>query len=386
MLIDDILPVWHKRERHRLRTDVSAANLLRAAEDLTWDEVAVFRNLMRLRAGGRRMHDRPHRHDPHGFTELVRDRTIVYGESAVRGVRRAPQFCRWTVVLVDFDQPGCKIGMNFRADSGQLTTETRIYLTDAAARRSFAPLARGRPSWLDPARMAREAKAAISERAPRGLTPCTGTHGRPRPLPTMANGAIWCAALTPSPPRSSAVCGRPPTLTSVLPRRGNARSPCLPTPCRIETGAVRSGQLLIPDLAPFGFEVLFDAEWIYLEPSPHDAGSLLWTVAENLSLWPGLPPTLKDPSVVALVGRAGDEIVAGVVANRSSDVVGLSNLVVLNAEPDDVWAGAVAAVSTRYAGLALVGYESGASLDAAHRAGFVSVGPLRIWLASSSAP
>jgi hypothetical protein len=132
--------------------------------------------------------------------------------------------------------------------------------------------------------------------------------------------------------------------------------------------------------------VLFDAEWIYLEPSPHDAGSLLWTVAENLSLWPGLPPTLKDPSVVALVGRAGDEIVAGVVANRSSDVVGLSNLVVLNAEPDDVWAGAVAAVSTRYAGLALVGYESGASLDAAHRAGFVSVGPLRIWLASSSAP
>jgi hypothetical protein len=58
----------------------------------------------------------------------------------------------------------------------------------------------------------------------------------------------------------------------------------------------------------------------------------------------------------------------------------LSNLFTTTADVDQVWAGGIAAISTHVPDLPLVGYKDGASLQAAHRAGFVSVGPLRVWL------
>jgi len=68
--------------------------------------------------------------------------------------------------------------------------------------------------------------------------------------------------------------------------------------------------------------------------------------------------------------------VAGVIANRSNSVVGLSNAFGL----DHDWGPAVQAVCERFPGLAMVGYEHGSDLAAARAAGFVSVGPLRVWL------
>jgi hypothetical protein len=136
------------------------------------------------------------------------------------------------------------------------------------------------------------------------------------------------------------------------------------------------------DLGPLGFRVLFDAEWIHLSTASTTVDSLEWSPASEFPAWRHIPSSVfDDPSVAALVARSGDDIVAGVIANRSDDVVGVSNMVVMGAAPDEVWSSAVGAVSTRFPGLPLVGYESGASLDAAHRAGFVSIGPLRIWLA-----
>jgi hypothetical protein len=143
VLIDEVLPAWHWRERHRQRTDADPATVLRITQALTWDEVRAFRILMRIRAGGRRM--------PGatviggltrmGFTELVRGPDeIVYG-----GIGRpwrphgrlTPLDARQS--FVDFAEAGyAKMAFNFQVAAGELTTETRVYLTDARARRAFA--------------------------------------------------------------------------------------------------------------------------------------------------------------------------------------------------------------------------------------------------------
>jgi hypothetical protein len=89
-----------------------------------------------------------------------------------------------------------------------------------------------------------------------------------------------------------------------------------------------------------------------------------------------VPPLLADPAVAVLAAERDGEIVAGVVANRSPRVVGLSNVF----GDDARFAGAVAAVRRFAPGMAVVGYESGEALERAVRDGFRVVGALRIWL------
>jgi len=139
------------------------------------------------------------------------------------------------------------------------------------------------------------------------------------------------------------------------------------------------------DLTSAGFRVLFEAEWIHRPSALPTVDGPLWIPArppDVREIWGEalLPSLLAEPEVTMFVARAADEIVAGVIANRSDKVVGLSNLVVLAADPDEVWIGAIAAISAQFPGLPLVGYESGDDLVTAHRAGFNSVGPLRVWL------
>jgi len=155
------------------------------------------------------------------------------------------------------------------------------------------------------------------------------------------------------------------------------------------------------DLAPLGFRSLFDAEWIRLE---HDAlthaGGLpatgwrrLTTPEELVRFEDGwrahgspattrvfLPALLADESVAFLTVEREGAILAGVVANRSPHVVGLSNFFAAGPEVDAQLAGAVAAVRRSSPGAAVVGYESGESLARARRAGFRAVGALRIWV------
>ena len=57
-----------------------------------------------------------------------------------------------------------------------------------------------------------------------------------------------------------------------------------------------------------------------------------------------------------------------------------SNLFTVTGDEEQAWAGAIAAISARFPGLPLVGYEGDAGLPTAHRTGFVSVGRLRVWL------
>jgi hypothetical protein len=156
------------------------------------------------------------------------------------------------------------------------------------------------------------------------------------------------------------------------------------------------------DLSGSGFEVLFDAEWIH-RPATATAtagagagagvglGALSWKVVETvdeLRVWAAAhgggavfhPALLHDPAVAVLSATdAAERLAAGVIGNRSRGVIGLSNLFTVSADPDEAWAGAVAALSRVFPGLPLVGYERGEDLAAAHRAGFTGVGRLRVW-------
>jgi len=146
------------------------------------------------------------------------------------------------------------------------------------------------------------------------------------------------------------------------------------------------------DLARDGFGLLFDAEWIHREPSQQRADDRLgWSVArtpDELVTWGAAhgggevfgPVLLDDPAVTILMALDGLAVSAGVIGYRSGSVVGVSNFFPTTADIDQAWAGAITAISTHVADVPLVGYEDGASLQAARRAGFVSVGPLRVWL------
>jgi hypothetical protein len=142
--VDDALPRWHHRERHRVQLRAGPDRVLTAFEALTWREVPLFRVLMAIRSAGRtsRTGDRPVLDDftGIGFAEVARTGTeLVYA-----GIGRpwSPSGGMRTVTSLDsfraFDEPGwAKMAVDFRVDNGDFTTETRVLLTDRAAQRSF---------------------------------------------------------------------------------------------------------------------------------------------------------------------------------------------------------------------------------------------------------
>ena len=115
------------------------------------------------------------------------------------------------------------------------------------------------------------------------------------------------------------------------------------------------------DLLPYGFRVLFEAEWIYQ--------SALVRHSEHQRSEEGARLSIAGGSVIA---------------NRSDAVVALSNLVVAAGAAEQGWRDAVRAVGEAYPGRDLVGYERAEDLPAARSAGFRTIGPLRIWIKDGS--
>ena len=158
------------------------------------------------------------------------------------------------------------------------------------------------------------------------------------------------------------------------------------------------------DLAPAGFRLLAEASWIVGDGGPDgppDDG-LSWdkvTSAGELSDWetawagggsddgpvfrPGL---LSDPRCAILACRQGDAIIAGAVVYAAGRAAGISNLFSTGLPPDRLWASIQPAVARLHPHLPVVGYEEGASLEAARQAGFRIQGTLRIWARPSPAP
>jgi hypothetical protein len=137
--VADALPVYHHRERHSLHVEATPEAALAAARETQLGDVPVVAVLFRLRGlrapGGRpiwaSMQARGFRlHDP--------ETLVLVGRpwSPAGGLRAVSDFA-------GFDEPGyAKMGMDLRAlpegAGARLETETRIYLTDASARRRFA--------------------------------------------------------------------------------------------------------------------------------------------------------------------------------------------------------------------------------------------------------
>lgn len=158
------------------------------------------------------------------------------------------------------------------------------------------------------------------------------------------------------------------------------------------------------DLAPLGFRPLFQAAWLWCTPSrPRRSASapgLRWTrvesaseLAEWESAWdqeraqpsPGghpplfLPALIDDPDIVFLAAYRGHRLAAGAIANHTGDVVGLSNVFVLDGETAVFWPQFLERIHEHFPGLPVVGYERGAELALARQAGFELLEPLTVW-------
>ena len=146
------------------------------------------------------------------------------------------------------------------------------------------------------------------------------------------------------------------------------------------------------DLHGSGYNVLFDAEWYLREPGPSGPTTGAWTIVEtpaDLAEWarahgggdvfrPGL---LGDPTIRILVRSLPNGGIAGAIASRGGGVVGVSN--VFGGETADVGLdGLVDAIQALFPGETIVGYGAGEDLSGAIAAGFLPIGPLRVWMRS----
>ncbi|MBC3986410.1 hypothetical protein H8N01_28475 [Streptomyces sp. AC536] len=222
------------------------------------------------------------------------------------------------------------------------------------------------------------------------------------------NNAEWCAAMSRShglPGECGADAWTAPARTplyypdAVTLAPGADRAALV---SRIDTavpGATVKDSFADLDLAEAGFHVLFDAQWLHRPASgAARAPGLSWDVVRDpaaLRAWAlawdggdgnaGLfrPALLDDPATFVLAGRSADgRVLAGAVASRSDQVVGVSNVFGLDGGPDAAWPGVLDTVHELFPTLPVVGYEQGEDLTVAVRHGFEPVGPLRIWLHS----
>jgi hypothetical protein len=158
------------------------------------------------------------------------------------------------------------------------------------------------------------------------------------------------------------------------------------------------------DLAPLAFHVLFEAQWLWRAgsrppPARLDTGLSCTTIQKPADLirweaaWNGLPAAdpstlppriflpalLSDPDIRFIAAYGDRQIVAGAIANRTGDVVGISNVFVPEANAARCWAGCLATIIDAFPRLPLVSYERGNDLIIAQALGFEVVGSLPVW-------
>ena len=153
--LDRFVPVYQFQEFHSLKIDENADQVYRAIKEVTADEIPFFRTLTWIRRRGRAL--------PEGILNVPKGQPILDvatrtsfqllaeepGREIVLGtlVVAPPGHQKSTVTLQEFKTlraPGFALAaINFRVnpagrDAALVTTETRVYATDASARRRFA--------------------------------------------------------------------------------------------------------------------------------------------------------------------------------------------------------------------------------------------------------
>ncbi|TMD41287.1 MAG: hypothetical protein E6I90_14020 [Chloroflexi bacterium] len=154
------------------------------------------------------------------------------------------------------------------------------------------------------------------------------------------------------------------------------------------------------DLAPFGFHHLFQAQWILRQAHTafrgHATTDLRWeriVSEEELARWEEawsgtapstnrlfLPALLENAEICIMAAYIDHHIVAGAIANRTTEVVGLSNTFTPPDGAELYWEGFLGMIGTHYPSLPIVGYERDESLTIALHVGFTTLGPLSVWI------
>lgn len=138
-LLDEVLPEWDFRERHRRPVHARPERVFQAVREVTLAEMPVARFLVRLRGMHARM-SRPI------LEEMRKAGFAVAAEEAGRELVFAAVGQPWKLRGGDrpdgefrrFARPGfAKMAFNFRLEGRTISTETRVLLTDQRSRRAF---------------------------------------------------------------------------------------------------------------------------------------------------------------------------------------------------------------------------------------------------------
>jgi hypothetical protein len=333
------------------------------------------------------------------------------GNAEVVATMREPEGL--SAVIADADAARLNLPILFRAAWITLTVQSDLQAVGLTAAFSAALGEAGIPcnvvagAWHDhlfvPVERAEDALAALRRlqrsaavaAAARNNAAWYGAMFRAHGLPDELSPSVWLSRAQPPPYHSNLVVISDAPNDALTHIRALMALPLSP-------GWTLKDSFYTLELGALGFEVLFEATWIWCEPRPHGASPAMgWTriksPAELLAWeegWLGdagnadahgrpaqFPPSLlADPGVAFFACHRGQELVAGGIANRAAGVVGLSNVFVASAEPRAVWAGLIDAALAAFPGLPLVGYQRGAALDAAMACGFGPIGPLRVWM------
>lgn len=153
------------------------------------------------------------------------------------------------------------------------------------------------------------------------------------------------------------------------------------------------------ELDSLGFRVLFEAQWLYKPAAPattdDNASGVNWqrvTTPSHLDEWEEawrgewdggrifLPSLLRNEDVAILAAWKEGCIIAGGIANRAAECVGISNVFVPEEQSQQLRHECVSAAELTFPNLPLVGYESGSNLEKMQMAGFETIGGLSVWL------
>ena len=153
------------------------------------------------------------------------------------------------------------------------------------------------------------------------------------------------------------------------------------------------------DLIQYGFEKLFDAQWMYLDrknfiPIENDkklhyvivkneeilsAWRIVWDSDEGLGAEIFNSKLLDNPDVYFVAGYEGEKIVSGCLINKTDEVFGISNFFAPSKEVI-YWSGMISFIYETLGQIDIVGYERKELVSDLSSLGFEAIGNLAVWL------